>query len=271
MGVKARMLSIVAMLALLAGAAQAQFLGYTSLQTTAQVAFTNQSATGVTGAFNNIGQSSHLLTVCPTNFIGTISLEASTDGTFGAPISLVAANFSTASTFCRVIQAGGYYPAVRARVFTYVSGSVSAFYTGIAGPLPVNPLTLNNSGPTSIAQCDSGGELEISPSTSGNVIVNPTNAGTPGPAHLYLCQMTLSLSITPTTTGPLTIYSNTGAACGGTTVQTIEFIEYTANSPQTLQVTFPNGLQINPAGSTLCASLGAIGAGVFIEYSVTSF
>src|SRR4029077_3279667 len=147
---------ILYVLALLAGCAQAQFLGYVSNQSTAQVVFTNQAANAASAILTNIGQSAHFLSYCNTGFGGTISLEASPDGTFTSPIVLASATYGQNSVFdssCHVLQAGGYFQTVRARITNRTAGSVNAWYTAIGSPVSVTPAAFGSNGPTSPIAC----------------------------------------------------------------------------------------------------------------------
>ncbi|HKM99443.1 MAG TPA: hypothetical protein VJX23_02920 [Candidatus Binataceae bacterium] len=269
MDLKRASFRLFAALILLAGVAEAQFLGYTSQQSTGQVAFTAQAANGSSVVFNNIGQAAHFLTVCPSStFQGTVLLEESQDGTFAAPVTLTldSYNATNLTSTCRVLQAGGYWPAVRARVANYSAGSVSAFYTAIASPISAFPPANNATGPATPPQCDAGISASIAPSTTGSIIVGVGGGST---LHLYICSMTFSYSgaVSAQATGVLIFSGETGGTCNAP-FYTFENIATTANTPQLFQFTYPNGRQ---AGATLCVTTAAIGATLTVSVSYTIF
>jgi hypothetical protein len=261
---------IPALIALLLGCngqVLAQFLGYTSLQTTQQNVFTGQAANGSSATLTNIGQSSHFLTVCPSSFQGSINLVASQDGTFAAPIALVAANYDTNSStsVCRVLQAGGYYPTLRVTVTNYVSGSVNAFYTGIAGPITVNPAAANSLGPSTPPQCDKTTVLTIPQNQATTTLIVPGSSS----QKLYVCSITFTFNAA-TTAGTIIITAGTGATCAIPAVG-FENLFITANTPQLFQLTYPNGRTVLGTGMQMCIVTTAITASFNIGVSYTSF
>lgn len=243
---------------------EAQFLGYTSQQSTAQLVWTNQNANAVSSTLSNIGQSSHYLTVCNTAFVGVVSLEASTDSTYANPVTLVAGNYGTlaADTGCHVLQAGGYYPAVRARVKGYSSGSASVFYTGIGGPIAPAPSGISSSGPTAPPVCDTN----AGPSS---VAQNTTTAslgigGTAGQA-ITVCSITLSFSAA-TTTGQVQFVTGAGPSCTAPTA--LYTLNITASTPQIVHlVGAAGGLLHVPAGNGLCITTTTVTASTLVDTS----
>jgi hypothetical protein len=254
-------------IALLVPAASAQFLGYVATQSTGQAAFTNAAANGPSSTFTNVGQSAHFLTVCPSStFSGTIVLEESQDGTFASPTTLAQATYSAvnAGAPCRVLQAGGYYPTVRAHIFGYTAGTVSAFYTGIAGPISAFPPAANSTGPATPPQCDQGITTVMAPSTTNTLAVGVGGGQT---GHVYICSITLSASGAYSAANPaivITAYSTAGSCSGGSNA--LESMQTTASTPQLVQLTYPNGRQ---SGATVCLTTLAIGATVDITINYT--
>ena len=193
----------------LAAAAHAQFLGYVSDQTTSQTLFTNQSANGLSAAVQNIGQSSHAVSYCMNGFIGTISLLGSNDGTFTpntTAIPLSQANYNTASTFCKVLPVGGYYPALKAQVSNYGAGSITAWYNASGAPVAVAQPAVNSNGPTTPAQCDQTYTGQL---VSNTVYVTGTSIQT-----IWICSMMFSINTLPSVSGLIDVNYGTGTNCG---------------------------------------------------------
>jgi hypothetical protein len=108
---------------------------YTS--TTTEVAFTAATVAAVTLPFRNAGGSAHWLQYCTTGAASIgIQLEGSNDGTnwFG---------ITTRSTTigCAVLEAGGYFAAVRANLVSLGGGSVTAYYSSAPSPIPGGGIT----------------------------------------------------------------------------------------------------------------------------------
>ena len=246
----------------------AQFIGYISSQSTAQVVFTNQTANAVSATLSNIGQSSHYLTVCNTALVATVTLEASTDGTFTAPVTLVSGNYQTsADTACHVLQAGGYYPAVRARVKNYSTGSTNVFYTGIGGPTAPAPSALATSGPTAPMACD----LTSGPSSVAQSITNASLITGIANTSMIVCSLTLSFSAA-TTAGQIQLTQGAAGSCAAPTA--LYTLNITANTPQIVHlIGASGGLFRLPAGSSLCITTGAITASTIVatEFAQISF
>ncbi|MCU1284486.1 MAG: hypothetical protein JWO13_836 [Acidobacteriales bacterium] len=100
------------------------------------VAFTNQATAAPTLAFRNISQSSHWLTYCPNanTTALAIELEASQDNTTWYAIT---AQGVIPGPGCTTLQAGGYYPYVRANLISIsgASAAVSAYYGASIFPI----------------------------------------------------------------------------------------------------------------------------------------
>jgi hypothetical protein len=249
---------------------EAQFLGYTAAQSVAVSAFTNQAANGTSAILTNIGQSAHFLSYCNTNFAGTIALEASPDGTFAAPNTLATATYgqqTTTDSSCHVLQAGGYYPTVRARVLNYVGGSTTAFYTAIASPVTFAPAAFASVGPTSPIVCDRSNVVSLTASNSTAIVT--VLAG----ANIYICSMTFSFNAA-TTTGNLSVQEYTTNACsvaasnGGTW-----FAFITSGTPQLFTVGGDLGSRLRTIvpGHAFCLFTGAITATTELAYSYAQF
>lgn len=268
MAVKARWLIIVALYVICALRCQAQFLGYVSTQTTAQNVFTNQAANGVSSTLSNVGQGAHFLTICNSAFVGTVSLESSTDGTFASPNSLASSSYALPAgpgdTGCHTLQAGGYFPAVRARVSNYASGTTSVSYSSAASPISFAPPALNSNGQTSPIACDLG----IGPSSiNQNTAATSLQVGITG-QRIYICSITISFSAA-TTAGQIQFTSSAGACAAPAALYTLNI---TANTPQIVHlVGGPGGLFRLPVGSQLCVSTGALTAASLLDMSFAQF
>lgn len=250
-----------------------QFIGYNASQSTSQNLFTNQAAIGTSVTITNLGQSSHFITVCNFNFVGTVLLESSQDGSFAPPNTVAAANYGSAEAGnpdnnCHLIQAGGYYRTMRARVANYVSGSTSVFYSGIGGPIGFAAPALSTLGPVSPIACDVPGLNQVTASnTNGIVLVHQIAAQV-----VIVCSITLSF-LGNTTAGEIEFGAGnpsgagTGVPCSGI-VRDVYDIFLTAQSPDPQH--YLGGLgglfRLRP-GESLCVSTGAIGAITTIDFS----
>lgn len=188
-----------------------QFIGYNAAQSTSQNLFTNQAANGTSVTITNLGQSSHFVTVCNFNFVGTVLLESSQDGTFSPPNTVTAANYGITpgnpDNNCHLVQAGGYYRTMRARVANYVSGSTSVFYSGIGGPIGFAPAAISTIGPSSPVACDNTALNENIPASTSGIVVVPQLTTT----TIIVCSVTYSFS-SNTTAGSIIL---AGASAGG--------------------------------------------------------
>lgn len=249
---------------------EAQYLGNVSAQTDVEIAFTNQTANGTSATFRNIGQSAHFLTICNSLVSATVVLEASTDGTFASPVVLASANYDISGvggldTGCHVLQAGGSYQAVRARIKNYSTGTIQVVsYTGVGSPISFAPAALSSSGPTSPVACD----LPIGPSLlAQNLAATSLQGGIAG-TQIYVCSLTLQFNAA-TTTGQIQFTSSSNNC---STTSALYTLQITANTPQTLHLTGGNGgLFRVPAGQSLCISTGAITAQTMVNAEFAQF
>lgn len=127
-----QVIAALLLLFLLAAPARAQFLGYTSPQTTQQVAL-NAAAGATTFNVQNIGQNMHFLSYTRTGTVNLLDLriEGSNDGATFFPISDDAVDVTTTSG---VLFAVGYYPVVRVNLAAIAGGgTITANYTGTSG------------------------------------------------------------------------------------------------------------------------------------------
>jgi hypothetical protein len=253
----------------LAIGASAQFLGYVSTQSVALQVFNAQAANGASAIVTNIGQSAHFLSYCNTGFRGQILLEASPDGTFSSPILIASATYGQAGiadSACHVLQGGGYYQTVHARVANYAIGSVSAWYTALGSPISYAPSAIGSNGATAPVACDQSSILaNIAQSTTTALVTGL--AGT----RIYICQLTISFNAA-TTAGLITLQEFTGAGCTGAQGAVWQ-IQATANTPQLFTVGAPLGSfgRTLTSGNTVCVVTGAVTAGTSFTASYAQF
>ena len=245
----------------------AQHIGDVQITTQYQTVFTAKAANAVSGTLINLGVGAHFLTYCNTGFAGKISLEASADGTFAAPITLASAYYgqnSTTDTGCHVLQAGGFYPTVQARISNYVSGSVTAFYSSASAPITYTPIALGSNGPTSPVACDRTAILQFSPSATGAAI------GVLAGANIYVCGAVISFGGT-TTAAAITFSEYTDATC---TTSVSPLWEFSVQASQGL--TFMGGalgalFHTTAVGHALCMTVGATTASTNFTLSYAQF
>jgi len=135
-----RLLQFVLLVAVLGGLAQAQFVGYTSAQTTTSVPFSNSTCTAALAAgtvlISNIGQAAHSVTMLPSGGAPTslaYTIQASYDGATFFDISDYG-TYTVNSAGITGLTATGYYPVIGVRVNTCIPGSanVTLKYSGIS-------------------------------------------------------------------------------------------------------------------------------------------
>jgi len=136
MGVK----RLALMVALLVGCVQAQFIGYTSQQSTTSTPINNLTCTAALAAgtvsVSNIGQGAHFLTaipgVSPPSSFAYV-MQGSYDGSLFFDISDVGTGPVNGSDITSV-AGSGYYPAVGVKVLSCVPGAatISLRYSGIS-------------------------------------------------------------------------------------------------------------------------------------------
>src|SRR5580704_1565338 len=222
-------------------------LGYTSQQTVSATVFTSQAANGNSATFNNIGQSAHFLAYCTSAFVGNLQLAASPSGTYTEGILLGVVSYVNPNTGCHVMQAGGYFAAVRAQIVGYSAGSISAWYTGIASPIGFTPFAINSVGQTTPVICDQNATANVA--NSGTSVIVTGIVARP----VVICAGMFSFAAAITAGGTITVEYGTGGTCG--TGTGIAYVLYVATGDPLI---FPLGVQITvPAGNIVCIINGA--------------
>lgn len=253
----------------------AQFIGYVTSQSVSQNLFTTHTGTGISATITNLGQSSHFFTVCNSQFVGTVVVQSSKDGSFNPPNTVAAANYNISDSNCHVIQAGGYYPTMRVQITQSTTGSTSIFYSGIGGPVAPAPAAISTIGPTSPVACDeTAGPSQLAASTSGVTLVT----GLVGQS-IIVCSITFSFDSSTTGGGPLGVMkfgspAPTPSPLGGSCTLGTDFgnpmhtIDITNQTPQTLHfLGGAGGLFRLAAGQPLCLTVGPIGANTTVQVS----
>lgn len=276
MRVKTLFLKAMAVL-VLAAPACAQFIGYTTSQSTVQTLFTNQAANGTSVTIRNLGASSHFFTVCNTNFSGTIIIQSSQNGTFSPPNTVAAANYGiqsgaqppiTADSNCHLIQAGGYYPAMRVQVTNVlIGGTTSVFYSGIGGPIAFAPAALSTSGPTSPIACDQHTSQTIAATVAFATVV----AGIPNQV-IIVCSVTMSFDANTGSGGLIAL--GTDASASGNPASCTTLAPFISQIHTFTDTTNPihllggaGGLFRVTKSLPLCVSTSAMGANTQLEIS----
>lgn len=197
--------------------AQAQFNGYVGLQTVMTPVLTNSSATGRTLVNANIGASYHTFTYClstPSTAIQLIVEQSANGqpGTFAqvSPISEFPWQAINGNN-CGVIRVGGYYSVLALNVLLLSGGTITAWYTGTAGPTDIFPPAVNSSGGTSPIECDQSATFQgLAPSAIYELVPGNPNQG------IYVCGGLVSFN-SATTSGSLSLAVGTTTNCGGIT------------------------------------------------------
>lgn len=167
--------------------------------------------TGTSQIFNNIGQSAHYLSYCPSggNFSGTIDLEESFDGaTNWTPIAF-ATYIATPLTQCTVLQAGGYFQNIRS-VITVVANTVTSVYNATSGPIGFSPSAIGTTGSASPTSCNQSKTVTIT-NAATMLIANAVTS-----SQLRVCAFQVTGQ--QTATGIINIQDSTGvSSCTGLT------------------------------------------------------
>lgn len=273
-----RLFALVAFVALVAFAADAQNTGTVGIATKHvpvcwSAPCTTASPTTTTGtslAFENSGQAAHVLTYCysgsTTNL--QIFLEESFDGsTNWIPFSQIGGTTGTFGGNCNFIQGGGYYKFVRAHLNQLggSSASVTAWYSSSAAPVNLFQAGQGTMGIVIPAACDFQNAVTFADNTKGTLKGNPTAGGS-----LYVCNLAITYNGTPTQTGVVNIYSEPTGTCGSATPGGI--VKYFTGSATPILLGSGYGQLFNSGiGADLCAQLVGVGASVVISIGYASY
>lgn len=235
-------LVIVAM----AARGHAQNAGNVGIYTRQVQVFNAATLTTSSAIFPDFGFASQSLFVCTTGFSGLIDLEWSPTGT--APFfPLVVGSYSN-DTSCsgvggpgHILQLGGYWPNLRSTV-TVGSGTVSAWYTASAAPIPAFPSAISSNGATSPVSCDVTVALSVANGVTSKL-------ATGAQAAVNICSMTISLAGAPASgTVDIGWSTNSLSQCAATLTNNW-ILNTTASTPQTLIFPAPQNLRAPPGTS----------------------
>jgi len=208
----------------------AQNSGNTGTFTTAQPAFTSVSSASSTSAiFLNIGQCSHYLSFVSAgalSAVADISLEESYDGkTNFIPI----ASGHQVGPGGGVLQAGGYYQNVRARLANNTGLTITATYQASSGCVAYAAAGQGTAGATAPVICDSQSTTTL---PTGNAAILTTLVTGKTPA---ICGFTVSFE-GATGAGHLDFFGGVSGCTFVSPLFDLYRIATTANTPQFLTV-----------------------------------
>lgn len=274
-------LFLKAMVLLVSAPASAQFIGYTTSQSTIQTVFNNVTGSppAVSSVITNLGASAHFFTICNTTFSGTVVIQSSKDGSFNPPNTVAAANYAissgaqpapTTDSNCHLIQAGGYYPTLRVTVTAFgggTGGRVSVFYSGIGAPIAFAPAALSSSGPTSPIACDQHTSALIGPTVALATLIS----GLPGQT-IIVCSITMSFD-SNTASGGLIVFG-TDATASGSPASCTALAPFISQIHTFTDTTNPihllggaGGLWRAPPSLPVCINTASVGADTQVELS----
>lgn len=227
----------------------AQNSGAVELYTREITVFTGQNTTAASAIFPDYGFAANFLTYCNSTFSGTIDLEWSPTGVAGPFIVLAQASYSGTQpdSSCHVLQVGGYFPNMRSSV-TRTAGSVSAWYTASAAPIPQVSSGLGSNGPSSPINCDQNATV-TGVATAGTAAfggVGPLRTGD----TVVICGFTWSFQGATSAGTVLLVWSPTNACATPAT----SWVSYTtASTPQVLPIALQQRSGV-PSQQTPCVT-----------------
>jgi len=238
---------------------RAQNAGNVGIYTREINVFTSQNTTKSSTIFPDFGFAANYLTYCNTAFTGTIDMEWSPNPATTPYIVLVQASYAAPApdSNCHTLQTGGYFPNLRSTV-SVLAGSLSAWYTASAAPIPLVSSGIGSNGPSSPINCDHNAVSTVSSAATINLgSITPINTGD----TIVLCAFTISFVAAPSTGGVLITWA-TATNCS-TTTSSSWAADTTSNTPQLFTVliqqrtsspSFPIPCFSNTAGVTAVVS-----------------
>jgi len=257
----------VALLALIASAVillTAQNAGNTGTATYATTVFTNVSTASATSAvFRNIGQSAHYLTYCMGgigNFTATMFLEESFDAVTWVTIGSANISSQTLLAQCSVLQAGGYYQNVRARIANNSGGTINAWYQATSGPISFAPSGMNTTGASAPITCDQQITGTLASGAITQIVAGVLTQ------YIAVCSITVSLD-GAAGAGIVEFYEPPSLGCNTIPTTSILAFDTTANTPQLS--TFGSGVGTIAKGIVSAQLCGNQTTGVTLRYSIS--
>lgn len=237
----------------------AQNAGNTGTATTAQIAFTaNSSASATSAIFRNVGQSAHYLAYCTTTG-GAGQENIFLEESFDAVTWITIGSASPQGNTCGILQAGGYYQNVRARIANNTGLTNNAWYQATSGPIGFAAPGTNTNGPASPVLCDSIVTGALTSGTAATVL-----SPVAGRSNV-VCSITLSFDAAAAA-GEVDIY-RLDTPCAASSPSGVDFrIDTTANTPQTLFFGSNIGQIISASTVNLC---GSQTSGTTVRYTLT--
>ncbi len=207
--------------------------------------------------FPDHGFGANFLSYCNTAFIGSIDLEWSPTGSTTSTIVLAQANYPSggSDSACHTLQVGGYFPNMRS-VVKPTSGSLSAWYTASAAPIPLITPGLGSNGSTAPIVCDQN--IAVTITTGGTIeIIGPTFTGD----TVVLCGFSVSLNGAASAGNLQVVWAGSIACTGGslswesfTTSLTPQFFAVPYAVRSLLPSIDPYACLVNNSGATVYAS-----------------
>lgn len=216
------------------GHVHAQNAGVVGIQANMLTAYTNKTAPTCSSIFNDIGQGANTLFVVDSAVGGgvvLIDLEWSPTGS--APFYIISqASYSdpaSATPITHQLGFGGYYKNLRSCIRSYTSGTWSAYFSEISGPISSAAAAVGTNGPTSPIACDQNAGAPVSTGTTLFLGPQPLNTGD----VVVVCSTTVSFN-GATAAGSLIFEWSASSAC---TAPFTAYINYTnASTPQTYTI-----------------------------------
>lgn len=225
----------------------AQNSGNVGIQAESITVFSSQTTSAASGGYWNcgitsgacpvlqdIGQGSNLLFYCNTSFQGTIDLEWTPPPiTPSSVYNVIAQATWNGDSACHSLPFGSYFPNLRSRA-TISSGSISAWYTAISGPVPFAAPAFGTAGPTAPINCDLNYSFAV-PNTNIVLVANPVATGD----TVVICGMSVSFNgATSAGTIALEWGNSSSSGCGSLSSPPSWDAFTTSSTPQYLNVNY---------------------------------
>ena len=225
----------------------------------------------------NIGASAHYLFFCAVNTTQLqLVIEGSYDNVSWVPISATTtSNSLVASSHCAsgnagLLQGAGYYPNVRVSLAGLAgsSPSVSAWYSGTAGPVTVFPPALQD-GQGSLVGGAGVSPTVCSRSSFFQVANGATQSLASSTTATYICDVTVTFGGAVTASGTVNFFTATNIACNAGLQQLSNLFAGLGN-PINMGSNLGSLYQI-PPGQFFCVTTTGVGTNTLISYSLSQY